>query len=140
MTELKYAKQNYKDLQPIFSALRRNDFYIKVENEPYTRFAAEFLCYGDHKGRPVFYIAHTFVQNGDLMFDPEVRFSIDEAEQTVEPLSFRNDCAGSYEEVYKEIDGKLMYSQRRRAELDDFLHKWLINLKHQGFIKLIEAL
>lgn len=140
MTDLKYAKKNYQDLRPILEALSRHDFHISVENEPYTRFVAEWLYYKDYKGRPVYYIAHYSEQNGDLMADPEIEFSIDEISQTVEPIIFRNDYAGRFDEVYREIGGKVMYSKSLRISLDSFLHTWLRNLKHQGFIKLIEAM
>ena len=140
MTELKHAKQNYQDLRPVLEALSRHDFHISVENEPYTRLAAEFLYFSDYKGRPVYYIAHYSELNGDLMADPEIEFAVDEAEQPREPILFRNDYAGRYEEVYREVDGQLMYSQRLRANLDEFLHIWLQNLKRQGFIKLIEEM
>lgn len=120
MTELKHAKQNYQDLRPILEALSRHDFHISVENEPYTRLAAEYLYFSDYKGRPVYYIAHYSTQNGDLMADPEIEFAVDE--------------------VYKDVDGQMMYSQRLRVSLDAFLHTWLKNLKRQGFIKLIERM
>ena len=140
MTELKHAKQNYRDLRPILEALSRHDFHISVENEPYTRRVAEFLYFSDYKGRPVYYIAHYSTQNGDLMADPEIEFAVDEAAQTVEPVLFRNDYAGRYDEVYKDVDGQMMYSQHLRVSLDEFLHTWLKNLKRQGFIKLIERM
>lgn len=140
MTELKHAKQNYQDLRPILGALSRSDNHISVENEPYTRLAAEYLYFRDYKGRPVYYIAHYSTQNGDLMADPEIEFAVDEAAQTVEPVLFHNDYTGSYDEVYKEVNGQMMYSQRLRVSLDEFLHIWLKNLKRQGFIKLIERM
>lgn len=84
--------------------------------------------------------AHYSEQNGDLMADPEIEFAVDEAEQTIEPVLFRNDYTGSYDEVYKEVDGQMMYSQRLRVNLDEFLHIWLKNLKQQGFIKLIKEM
>lgn len=34
----------------------------------------------------------------------------------------------------------MMYSQRLRVSLDEFLHIWLKNLKQQGFIKLIKEM
>lgn len=140
MKELTFAKQNYKDLRPLLEALARHDNYISVENAPYLRFAAEYLYYSDYKGRPVYYMAHRDVQNGDLMADPEIDFAVDEAAQTIEPLLFRNDYIGAYDEVYKEVNGQTVYSPSRRASLDEFLHDWLQNLKRQGFMKLINEM
>ena len=140
MEKLKFAKQNYSEMRPILDALKRRDNHISVENEPYTRFAAECLCFTDYKDRPVYYIAHYSEQNGDLMADPEIEFAVDEAAQTIEPRLYRSDYAGRYDEVYKEKNGDLMYSRRLRASLDDALHYWLANLRRQGFIKLIEEL
>ena len=46
-------------------------------------------------------LSHTAVQNGDLMRDPEIVFEIRTAlgVRTGEPLSFRNDFTGTYQEV-----------------------------------------
>ena len=88
----------------------------------------------------MYYIAHYSEQNGDLMADPEIEFAVDEDAQTIEPVLFRNDYTGSYDEVYKEVNGQMMYSQRLRVSLDEFLHIWLKNLKQQGFIKLIKEM
>lgn len=89
---------------------------------------------------PVYYIAHYSELNDDLMADPEIEFAVDEAAQTIEPVLFRNDYTGSYDEVYKDVDGQMMYSQRLRVSLDEFLHIWLKNLNQQGFIKLIKEM
>ena len=44
-------------------------------------------CYGN----PVYLIAHYGVQNGDLMADPDMFFSVNRKEQKIIPLTFRND-------------------------------------------------
>ena len=82
-------------------------------------------------------LSHTAVQNGDLMRDPEIVFEIRTAlgVRTGEPLSFRNDFTGTYQEVYR-------YSpQGRRThlvpslkkELRSFARMWFRNLRAQGF-------
>jgi hypothetical protein len=82
-------------------------------------------------------LSHTAVQNGDLMRDPEIVFEIRTASSTraAEPLSFRNDFTGTYQEVYR-------YSpQGRRThlvpslknELRSFVRMWFRNLHAQGF-------
>ena len=82
-------------------------------------------------------LSHTAVQNGDLMRDPEIVFEIRKAHgvRAAEPLSFRNDFTGTYQEVYR-------YSpQGRRThlvpslknELRSFARMWFRNLRAQGF-------
>lgn len=134
MTALRHATTNYRAVKPILDSIDRNGGYISIENEPYTRLAAERLGWNDYKGRPVYYIAHYSEMNGDLMADPCVEFSVDHETGAIEPQNYRNDYMGRFDEVYIEKDGKTLYSQRLRVSLDEFMHTWLRNIKEQGFI------
>ena len=49
-------------------------------------------------------------------------------------MTWRNDYLGRLDEVYKHnAAGQLLYSQRLRTSLDEFLWMWLKNIKEQGF-------
>ena len=82
-------------------------------------------------------ISHTGIQNGDLMRDPEMVFQIisQEGITLAEPLSFRNDYMGVYQEVYRYNDhGQPSHVDKSlKAELKSFARMWFRNLKHQGF-------
>lgn len=90
------------------------------------------------EGHALVAIAHTGLQNGDVMFDPEMVFRIIEWDgaKLAEPISFRNDYVGIHQEVYRYDDqGKATHVDARlKAELKSFGRMWFRNLKHQGFL------
>lgn len=89
------------------------------------------------EGRPLISLAHTGLQNGDVMFDPEIVFQVIDCDgiQLAEPISFRNDYMGIRQEVYCYNDeGQATHvNARLKAELKSFSRTWLRNLKGQGF-------
>ena len=74
-------------------------------------------------------IAHTYIQNGDIMYDPEMTFRIDPVEGTLEPLTYQQDALGLYQQVYPE-PGK--WIPRLRNDLSAFTDQWLKNIEVQG--------
>lgn len=90
-----------------------------------------------HGGHLLIAMAHTGVQNGDVMFDPEIVFQLHVSgdQQAAEPVSFRNDYLGMNQEVYRYNDeGKATHVDvRLKAELKDFAQMWFRNLEDQGF-------
>ncbi len=69
-------------------------------------------------------IAHTYEQNGDLMYDPEMVFLIDEENQALKPLEYRQDNLGMYQVVGENISDR---------ELSSFAVEWFKNIRSQGF-------
>lgn len=134
MTELKHATTNYKALLPFIEGMNDDNNHRRFLSGAYMPLVVEWLYYSDYKGRPVFSLAHYSELNGDLMRDPEMTVSIDFTSGKVEPQTWRNDYIGRNDEVYKtDCNGQLLYSQRLRTSLDEFLWLWLKNLKNQGF-------
>jgi hypothetical protein len=81
--------------------------------------------------------SHTGEQNGDLMRDPEMIFEIHAVADApaAEPLSFRNDYLGIWQEVYRYDAGKKTHvNAALKAELKSFARTWFRNLKEQGFL------
>lgn len=78
-------------------------------------------------------MAHNYIQNGDVMADPDMEIRIVPEMKMVEALSYRLDSMGIYQNVYTE-DGKA-FSPQLKKELNSFLGKWLKNLLDQGFGK-----
>ena len=138
MTKTVHGTTNYKALAPFLAVLNKaqdecGTAWKRFTAKGYMDLSMEKLGYADHKGRPVYYMAHYGEQNGDLMADPEIRFSVDGENGIIEPLEFRNDYMGVYQRVYVERDGRLLYSRQLRTDLDAFLWQWLKNLADQGF-------
>lgn len=79
-------------------------------------------------------MAHNYIQNGDVMADPDMEIRITPSMKMAEALSFRQDGSIPINQwVYEEIDGKTMVYPRIKKELNTFLSGWLLNLKKQGF-------
>lgn len=137
MIPTKHGTTNYKMLRPFLDALdARADCgtaWLRFTAPGFMDLSMEKLGFVDYRGLPVYCVAHYGEQNGDLMSDPYMEFSVDAASGRVEPLSFRNDFAGLYQEVYKKRGEKTLYSPALRTELDGFLWQWLKNIREQGF-------
>ena len=78
-------------------------------------------------------VAHTYEQNGDLMYDPEMTFHLDTERGTLEPLTFRQDGGlPLYQEVYPEPD---RWNPKLRNDLSAFAEQWLKNIEMQGRVR-----
>ena len=141
MTKTRHGHTNFEGLQPFISDMLPRQIH---EGRPvsHKRYQAagfmplvfERLSYTDYKGRPVYSMTHYSQQNGDAMRDPDLTFSVDMDTQTIEPQTFQNDYLGIYQEVYRQDDqGRTLYSQRLRVDLDEFLWQWLRNIQEQGY-------
>ena len=75
-------------------------------------------------------LAHNFLQNGDVMADPDMEILVNEKTRTAEALTFQQSTLGIYVTVYPE-PGRV--DIRAKKELNEFLLHWLSNLKKQGF-------
>ena len=106
--------------------------HVRIENRPYMDLSVDNLGSDTEKGLPVFKLslAHNFVQNGDVMADPDMEIRIYPYAGFVEALTYQLDSLGIYQVVYPE-PGKV-YPKRKR-ELNRFLNLWLSNLISQGF-------
>ena len=136
MKNTRHATTNYKLLLPLLTITDASeDRHHRFESSGYMPLSLEYLEYHDYKGRPVYGMMHWTTQNGDLMRDPDMTFSVDAETGTVHPMTYQNDFLHTYQEVYKtNAAGQLLYSARLRTELDDFLWHWLKNIHEQGYL------
>lgn len=75
--------------------------------------------------------AHTYVQNGDLMWDPRIDFKVDYENKKVTPISFENSGTGRYEEY--DIENMTPETAEKINDLLDFVDTWLDNIEAQGY-------
>lgn len=80
-------------------------------------------------------LAHTFMQNGDTMSDPdmEIRVYLIEGWEKAEAMTYQLDSLGLYQVVYPE-PGKV-YPKLKKS-MNSFLRTWLTNIIAQGHILL----
>lgn len=76
-------------------------------------------------------VSHHFVQNGDLMYDPEIVYYVDEEKQELRPREYRQDNLGLYQTVENDNGSINMVAE---AELSKFSVGWFDNIKTQGYL------
>ena len=128
--------KTYTSFANSLTKLLGDDQAVKLTVDGYMPLCIERIgTSGD--GHKLVALAHTGLQNGDVMYDPEMvfRFIDWDKSQIAEPISFRNDYMGIHQEVYRYNDeGKATHvNTRLKAELKSFSRTWFRNLKEQGF-------
>ena len=75
------------------------------------------------------YMAHTHIQNGDVMNDPLIVFQI--KDEAAVPICFENSGMGIYEE--HRTDEMTESAASWRSDVLDFTDEWLDNIEQQGY-------
>lgn len=103
--------------------------HVKLVHKPYMDLSIDRLS-SEHEGTIRISLAHNFVQNGDLMADPDMEIRIYPALKAAEALTYQMDSLGIYQVVFPE-PGKVY--PKLKKDLNRFLNQWLTNLIDQGF-------
>lgn len=131
----KHGTTNYRMIKPfLLNEKVRKEGYAHFKSEGYMDLVIEYLGYLDHDGNPIYSMAHYGKQNGDLMCDPDVTFSVDDRKGRILPRSYQNDYLQVYQEVFtRDENGHLLYYPKLLTDIDDFLWTWCKNINVQGF-------
>jgi hypothetical protein len=119
--------------------------HVRINNAPeaFMPLSVEYLFTTDIEGRnmKVFSLAHYYLQNGDLVPDPDMTFAVytppAEPQQPgqpqplpqIYPMSFQN--ALMYDEAIFQKEGKWQYIPSRLNDLVYFANIWLKNIQDQ---------
>ncbi|RHX84720.1 DUF6908 domain-containing protein [Leptospira stimsonii] len=123
---------------------------LRIKNEGYMDLVIEYIGTGP-QGKDAVSVSHNFIQNGDLMRDPEVCFEfieeyglkkekgINRVEivlKMVPYLFVQDGHRGRYDEVYLlREDGSIRaVSFKLQKSIQGFCNIWNKNLKEQGFL------
>ncbi|MCC7359938.1 MAG: hypothetical protein IT317_10700 [Anaerolineales bacterium] len=117
---------NAHDLTEAFSASR--EFHLKLENLPYMPLVIERQ--GDEVA-----VMHFFIQQGDVMADPELTFRL----WDWTPTSITQHPVGVYRQVFMFVNGRQVVNTRLLHELEGFARLWAINLRAQGFLDALRV-
>jgi len=109
-------------------ALKRRP--IRVENPPYLPLVIEYLGNGP-RGYPLVSVAHTYHQNGDTLYDPEMQFEVTASKWL--PVSYRQDNLGVRQEAVWVTHRQVQIVPRLVRDLSRFARTWDRNLRAQGF-------
>lgn len=94
--------------------------YMKFRQKGFEDLVLEKIWEGEYS------IAHYYVQEGDLMRDPEITFAVEGDGRSVRLLSFTQDNMG----IYYTTDER---TEEQVEDLRRFFNQWLNNIKNQGF-------
>lgn len=112
--------RNFNKLKKLFPELMaKNHTYEHYESGAYEPLSAEWIT--DN----MISIMQTYVQNGDLMRDPEVVIKVDFENETVNAFSYENSGLGIYQEY---SDGS-----KGQKDTNSFVVSWLNNIELQNF-------
>lgn len=75
-------------------------------------------------------MAHNFIQNGDVMADPDMEIKIYPDLKMAEALTYQLDSLGIYQVVYPKPG---YVNLKIKKDLNIFLNQWLNNIKDQEF-------
>jgi hypothetical protein len=98
------------------------NFHVEVKNEPWMKLVIE-----RHGDRVM--VSHTFIQNGDVMRDPEIVFLL----PTWEAVEITQHPVGHFHEKYRVIDGIRRTNVNFDKNVLPLVRVWARNLKEQGF-------
>ena len=125
LTDDSMNKDMFERLVDTFTPVLTGDVtYQKYESEGFEPLVAEME--GD-----ILTIAHTYVQNGDLMWDPRIDFKVDYENKKVTPISYENSGTGMYEEY--DIENLTPETAEKINDLLEFTDMWLDNIEAQGY-------
>jgi hypothetical protein len=132
----KLNKQSEMVLRQLIKDLKEPGDGTKIDNtdETFMPVHVDFVWENQH-GR-IYAIGHHYIQNGDVMMDPEMTFLVNDT--GVFPMSFQQD--GSiplYQEaVFENDDEQLAYKPKLQASLNSFANDWMKNIKEQQNLKI----
>ncbi len=108
--------------------------HFKIVRKPFMDLNIDYLGKGPN-GFPMIAVAHNFIQNGDVMADPDIQVEIVNGE--LWPVTYQLDSMGIFQAVYQLDDKGKIVGVRSvlKQELLDFLDQWGKTLKDQGFLE-----
>lgn len=109
--------------------------YIMDGTLNYARFESDTYepLYIERIGKDQLAMAHTYVQNGDMMYDPEIVFYVDDEHKQLRPMTYEQSDLGVYQRVYDPDDHALAHPNRNLEHgINDMFRTWSENLKQQG--------
>jgi len=123
-------QRNYKKLEKlgIVRFLEEKHEAAKLKREHFMDLNLDRLYEGDDFVE--FAMAHNYIQNGDVMADPDMQVRYYPKTKMVEALTYQD--AFIYQEVYADEAHTRVYPKLKRS-LNTFLSQWLSNLINQKF-------
>lgn len=86
-------------------------------------------------------MAHNYIQEGDVMADPDMEIGVDIVNERIFPLTYQQSSLGLYQEIYSYDEAGEIVGVRLklRNSIESFFNMWLRNIKNQGHKLVVGA-
>lgn len=127
------TKKSQKTFEKLTCGISEMGMGKKTENsEAFMPVNAHYLW--ETKAGKIYSVSHNYIQNGDLMNDPEVTFLASNVDGKVYPLSYRQDAIGiNWEPAIIDENGSIRHDQKMQADITKFANQWMTNINYQQF-------
>jgi len=115
--------------------LNKDNNHRKIDNTEKTFMPVVVEHIGDIENYDIFSIAHYFIQNGDMMADPEMTYLRIDGE--FYPMSFKNASLGIDRQYLLYRNKKISYIPSAYNDSRSFTTKWFSNIKQQQGLKTV---
>jgi hypothetical protein len=112
---------------------------LRIEVEGYLPLCVEAIGRGP-RGGLLISVMHFYLQNGDVMRDPDVEVEVMPDTDDWLPVSYRQDNLGIFSEAVSTEDGVVRFNHALVADLKRFLGLWDRNLREQGFVEAADRM
>jgi hypothetical protein len=106
---------------------------LKIEVEGFLPLCVEAIGRGP-RGGLLISIMHTYLQNGDVMRDPDVEVEVIPGMDDWLPVSYRQDNLGILRQAVSTEGGVVLFHHGLVPDIKRFLEVWDRNLRGQGFV------
>lgn len=128
----------YQEFAMHLDHLLRGVHAVRITVPGYMPLSVEEIGFSED-GHRLVSLCHHREQNGDLMRDPDMVFMFHNLPvcPAAEPVSYRNDYLGIFQEVYRydETGRRTHVLPTLKQDLREFAHTWLATLRDQGFFE-----
>lgn len=138
---MKYLnKEATKVMDKLTEGLDEENHSRKIDNFPGSWMAVNVDRVSEMDAGVIFAVAHNFIQEGDVMADPDMGFlraTDPQGKNLYFPTHYQLDSMGLYQESAVFEDGKLKgICRRMQSEHTTFANMWMKNIKVQQQLKL----
>ena len=113
--------------QPLKQFMQSEQDYLKIKSNGFMDLNIDKLALNRIA------MAHNYIQEGDVVADPDMEIAINFEYKIVYPITYQDSFG--YQEAYEfDKTGKaISVNEKVKRELEEFFGQWLRNLKMQGF-------
>jgi hypothetical protein len=105
----------------------KSEGFIHIEHPPFMDLNIDYLG-KKYMGRDTYSIAHNYLQNGDVMADPDMEF-VDMGELGFTPITYQQAGLGVFQQCLFCENGQMLINPRLSKALKLFANQWARNLR-----------